>query len=383
MPVLSKPEKDVQRQLLLVNIHMMANVSLSLLCFNTRTVLLAKLVKGDPKRMAKYLAAWSSSVGLAEFILNPTVGALSDAYGRKLFMMMSPAVNIVLKSLVLLKPSLLTLTIEKIFCDATRTMAGSTMSKAAICDIVSGEDLGAAIGQLYTWAGASVTIAPLVAAYLQTRKGGSWRQPYTLAALLALVTLCGQHFFMEDTLPEASRVEFHRGCIVSPFSLSLFSNGRKLALLSLISMAHFLVEPKNLTDSAQLLQMNELKWSTQQMSNYTSAIGIAMFFAGPIGRRSLKHFGISGHTTATNLLTIITFALKGSYTSTSIMWATMLLSAFCESRNNGIMAEGSNIAKRKHILPGQYNGLVANLRAACVFFAPFLYGKLYSLGLKM
>jgi hypothetical protein len=44
-----------------------------------------KLLKGDGKKLAEYLAAWTLAIGAGEFLLNPTVGKLSDTYADVAF----------------------------------------------------------------------------------------------------------------------------------------------------------------------------------------------------------------------------------------------------------------------------------------------------------
>lgn len=108
-------------QLRLLNLHMMSNIALSLFTFSSRTTLLQELVKNDSARMVNILSAWASTIGAAEFLLNPTMGRLSDYYGRKPFMLMSPVACVVLKTWCALNPSVLALSLEKVICDGLRT----------------------------------------------------------------------------------------------------------------------------------------------------------------------------------------------------------------------------------------------------------------------
>lgn len=43
---------------------------------------------------------WTGSTAFCEFFLNPTIGTLSDTYGRKPFMVLAPYAAIVLKAWV-------------------------------------------------------------------------------------------------------------------------------------------------------------------------------------------------------------------------------------------------------------------------------------------
>ena len=113
--------KRKKAQLRLLNLHMMSNIALSLFTFSSRTTLLQELVKNDSARMVSILSAWASTIGAAEFLLNPTMGRLSDYYGRKPFMLMSPFACVVLKTWCALNPSVLALSLEKVICDGLRT----------------------------------------------------------------------------------------------------------------------------------------------------------------------------------------------------------------------------------------------------------------------
>ena len=116
-----------RRLLLLLYAHMTSNISLSLFNFNSRTTLLGKLLDNDASRMSKILARWASTIGLLEFLFNPTIGRLSDKIGRRPFMLCSPIACVLLKTWVYFSPSVTSLSFEKIICDGLRTLSGSTM----------------------------------------------------------------------------------------------------------------------------------------------------------------------------------------------------------------------------------------------------------------
>ena len=99
------------QQLQLFNVHMACNVALSLFVFNVRTEVLRGLVRNDVQRLTNILSSWAASIGLLEFLFNPTIGRLSDAFGRKPFMLAAPVASAILKTLTVLNPSLFTLTV--------------------------------------------------------------------------------------------------------------------------------------------------------------------------------------------------------------------------------------------------------------------------------
>ena len=97
---------------------------------HTRTPSVTLYENDTVANLVRYLAGWTLAIGAGEFLLNPTVGKLSDAIGRKPFMLLSPIMNIVMKTMVALNPSIWTLSLEKVFCDGLRTMSGTAISTA-------------------------------------------------------------------------------------------------------------------------------------------------------------------------------------------------------------------------------------------------------------
>jgi MFS family permease len=109
-----------------------------------RPALVMTNVGGDSAAMAQVLANMSAGVGILEFLLNATVGRLSDAFGRRLFLFASPVVNLVLKAGVFATQSPFMLAAERVVNGAITTIAGSTMCSTMLSDLYSGPDLAKA-----------------------------------------------------------------------------------------------------------------------------------------------------------------------------------------------------------------------------------------------
>ena len=119
----STEAKAKKQQLRLVQIHCAINMAVSMMNFTSRGILLQEVLGGDYSKVAGYMSTWTGVTALIEFCLNPTLGKLSDAYGRKTFMVIAPYAALVLKTIVLMFPSVSTLTLERIVCDGLRTFA--------------------------------------------------------------------------------------------------------------------------------------------------------------------------------------------------------------------------------------------------------------------
>merc|ERR1719223_2568720 len=83
---------------------------------------------------AALLAFFSTGVGMVEFLMNPLAGKLSDAYGRRNFLVQSPLVSALLKGLVFAMPSKATMALERCISGACTTIGGSTSVNAALSD---------------------------------------------------------------------------------------------------------------------------------------------------------------------------------------------------------------------------------------------------------
>eukprot|EP00912_Choanoflagellata_sp_UC4_P001564 UC4_evm5s991 len=233
--------EKVKKQLLLVKSHCTINMAVSILNFTTRGEILKDILGGDYVQVANYLSAWTTSTAAVEFFLNPTIGKLSDNIGRKPFMVLAPYAAIILKTWVLLKPSVLSLTVERIVCDGLRTLSGSTMGSAALADLVPAKDLGKAYSSLWSSMGIAIILSPLVASRL------SARGTYFAAIGLAVVQLITDQFYLEETLPEEKKRPF-KG-FVNPFELfRLFNTTNLLTTASSLLAIQYLMDVKIVAD---------------------------------------------------------------------------------------------------------------------------------------
>jgi MFS family permease len=121
MTTLSKPEEK-EKIAKVIYAHMCLNVTGICAVLQARPNLILSQVKNDPSKMARVLTLYSSLVGALEFFLNPTAGRLSDQYGRKPFLLLSPIINMILKAGVAMNPSLFMIALERIVDGAITTL---------------------------------------------------------------------------------------------------------------------------------------------------------------------------------------------------------------------------------------------------------------------
>jgi len=290
------------------------------------------------------------------------------------------------------------------------------MCAAALSDLLSGEDLAIAFGELYAYAGVSIIIAPFLSGLMS-----SPRTSFAMSVIVSIVQLVVELKYLEETLPEKKRrvssssssssiIEW-----VNPFKsvIRLFTSSPRLALLSLITTMHYLVEPKNLSDISALTQLSFMGWSDRKRANFVSVIGFSFLAGGYISKRSVKRYGLLGHTKLCHVLSFLQFLLRAFCTSSSIVsfticsllllvfffcsltpmnffvgteastWAASFIALYSETRNFGVKALGTKYAQQLGIGKGEYAGLIASLRALMVFASPILFGTLFRRGAQM
>jgi len=207
-------EARMQRSLQVTLVHMAVNVATNVLCVTARPPLLLELAKGDQKFTADTLAKLAGGVGLTEYLLNPAVGRLSDAYGRKPFLLLGPLANLLLKGNLAMNPSIQNLMMERVLTGALTTMSGSTTCSAVLSDLTKGKGLAIQNGILGSYAGIGCVLGPLIGGQLIARTG-NLRLPFLMGSLLAAFEIIMILTQFEETIGKRTAFEWSAA---NPFS---------------------------------------------------------------------------------------------------------------------------------------------------------------------
>lgn len=397
-------EAAKEQQLTLVLSHVTINIAVSLLNFTTRGEILRRVLgdKGDYAEVGKWMSYWTGLTALVEFALNPTIGKLSDTYGRKPFMVLSPYAALVLKSWVLLRPSLLSLSVERVVCDGLRTLSGTTMGSAAITDLVHPSQLGKANARMFSYIGVAIFGAPLIASVMSARAS------YMAAIALAGLQLYTDSVLLQETLPPKDRKPFDGYAnpleLFRMFGLNLAdhsaltdkmeragtdiaageSNQANATLATLAMTAHNFIDLKIMADPMITLQLSALEWTRAQTQRFTSLLGMGLVIGRQITSRTIDMLGVHGHTTFTHITTIVADLLVGLFPSTWTMLANGVLGGWVGSqRTHCVKQLSTNLClSTGRFGKGELSGLQANLRALCVSIGPFVYATLAARGFK-
>ena len=146
----------------------------------------------------------SAGVGALELLLNPLAGQLSDKYGRRNFLLLSPLINFFNKLYVAFNPSLAALAWERVIDGAITTLGGSTTCAASLSDLFSGQKLGKAFGNLGSAAGIGALCGSFISGRLLTRNW-SPENLYLLSAFFGLIQFITNYFCVAETLAIENR----------------------------------------------------------------------------------------------------------------------------------------------------------------------------------
>ena len=409
----AQTERLKQRVKRVLFAHMFLNVSVICLPIQARPALLRSLTRGDAAKAASILAALTSSVGLAEFVVNPVVGGLSDAHGRLPFLLLSPLASLALKTFTwqLLRrggggggggkssngPGCLSaagvarlLALERIVCGALSTVSGSTLCSAVLSDVFTDEvERAAASAQLGACAGVGVILGPMLGGLLLARGSSGGGGPrggtaacFGAAAALAAAQLALVATRMPETLPPGPRRRAMRwSSAVSPLAFTkLFTGSTTLRRLALILGMQCVPEGKNISDLNQIYLSTECGFSPLARTRWLMAFGLAMIAGGGVAKRMIGALGTRRFTTLANGGTAAAFALWGAVPAAWSLWTGLALLVPGMERRAclGSIAVDHATSGNNAMGKAEYAAAFANWRALMVVAAPQLYARVYA-----
>mmetsp|Transcript_130088 Transcript_130088/g.277910 ORF Transcript_130088/g.277910 Transcript_130088/m.277910 type:complete len:437 (-) Transcript_130088:199-1509(-) len=366
--------------------HMGLNVANLCVVLTARPVLLGGVSGLSTAAAAQMLALFSSGTGLVEFLMNPIAGKLSDAMGRRAFLLQAPAVSCLTKLLVLVRPSQLSIALERIFSGACTTIGGSTACSSSLADIIDDPaELGRAYASLGVATGLGVVLGPIIGAFAIGRFGNP-RRAFAAGAALSALQLALVSGSLEETLAPSLRRPLGSSkeilTAINPLSvLSLFTNGRVVATLVSTAAIQCFCEGKSLSDTNTYYLLNEAKFSDARRSVYISSFGFVMTLAGVIGRKTIQNLGMRGHTTLQNIMSAIGFSITGSSVSPQGIFGALVFYAFAMERRAAVTGLAVKAAASAGMGKGEFAAAFANLRALAVGLAPLLFARAYASGL--
>jgi MFS family permease len=379
---LARQEK--QRILHILYAHVTFGVMTCCVPIQAEPMLFNAIAKSDVVVAARLLSSATACMGLFEFLVNPTIGKLTDSFGRKPFMLIGPTVQMIANLFVVAKPTSLPIVFANRFVTgACSTLSGSVTSVSAMSDLCSGAELGMNIATLWAYAGLGVIIGPLVGGQIIARTGNPC-YVYLLKSLMGAIHLCFTYTNMVETLPLEKRRKFTWN-VTNPFAFYRLFVGEQSTptLRKLVSSAMFSswAEGKNTNDVTQMIVREDVQMSESSISYFVTLYGIVMYTGGKYLVPSLiKTLGVRGFSSFSSACVAVAWGLMG-LAPTAVCQFLGLLVLFPGINANssaGIRGLATDHAVAAGFGRGEYSGLFSNLRASTVALAPITFGTIYA-----
>jgi MFS family permease len=287
------------------------------LVFHARVKYLVDACNGDTAAAATSIGSIQAAGAFLEFMVGPLFGRLSDRFGRKPVMLLGPAAAVVGHALVLLKPESVWMHwLTRVPIIALDTAFFATM-RGMLADVMSGDNIARNAFINMSAAGVAVVAGPRIAARLSARQNFQLALVCGAVGVLAVARL-------EETLWEGERLPVDLAAC-NPFAFTrLFTNGRALASLSLVSGLQTFGDPRLVMESATLVMQEKLGWGSEQISNFLSTMGLSQITGAVTAKLTITRLGRLGHTHLANLCNAVGFVLWGSATSARQMYLTQV-----------------------------------------------------------
>ena len=137
--------------------HIFLSVMQHCISMQSEPMLITKLSGGDAAEGMRALANSQGLMGALSLMINQAGGRLSDSTGRRLGLLLGPALNIVLGSLVYANPTRRSLVLAcRVIRMIATTFSNTVMTQAALVEALPSERLGGASAEIGAYVGGAV-----------------------------------------------------------------------------------------------------------------------------------------------------------------------------------------------------------------------------------
>eukprot|EP01046_Picozoa_sp_COSAG06_P005141 COSAG06_NODE_226_length_19747_cov_9.234121_10_plen_377_part_00 len=332
-----------------------------------------------------FFAIVNSGQSIAEFLLNPLLGSLSDRFGRRAFLMAWPPINTATRILVVLYPSQGVVLAQQILVK----MLEYTFEKAiaaSVSDIVEGDRRSVVSGNVSML---KIGVGFLLGAGFISRFSATDPRPgyYACAAATALASVLMAA--MPETLAQANRKPIDWGKTQPLSFLELLrpssgynkvSNGAAWRLALVAGMQKG--SNKGVEQCLNVFTRERLAWTAAQMSTYKMVEAVGGFISGNAVGQTLQLFGKRWAVVFGNLVSATAWATIGSAASTlQVLAGTVLMYPFGVYLRPSVETALTKHADAAGIGQGMLQGQLANLVAVVKILAPPIYLQFYKWGM--
>ncbi len=346
-----------------------------------------ELTRGNVGEAAAFFALINSSMSLFEFLLNPLFGQISDAYGRRVVLLLWPPINAISRVLVAVFTSKRVYMTQQISVKMLEYIFEKGIS-CSITDLLTGDERSIANGQVnFMREGLGVLVGSLVGGYVTATYGH--RSAYYLCALSSFFAYLLMQFRMVETLNPSRRKAVNMGQALNPFRfLDLLRGnskynkknagaGRKLALVFALQKG----TNKGIEQQLNVFTRDNLAWDAQMTSYYKVYQGLTGMVSGRMVKPMLSIVGSRGSVWVGNVFSTLAWVVIGSAKQTwHIFTGLTMLLPFGAYKRPALETELSTLADKNDIGQGKLQADLANLVAVIKIVSPMIYLTVYTWG---
>lgn len=213
-----------------------------------------------------------ASIGsFIEFLINPILGRLGDAVGRKTILMVGFISSFLLRLMATLnKSSYFFLALNFAVSRAFDTVIFTTI-RASVSDLYTGEEMAAAMPRLGIAAGMSVILGPLLSVGLR-RVTGSSNVALLLSTTLTGLNVLNVYSRFKETI--GKKIPFSWKA-ASPFGfIEMLGKSPGMCKLMLTSWMQTITDGRNIVDTQFAFQRDQLGWTADQSGTFVGVAGL-------------------------------------------------------------------------------------------------------------
>lgn len=319
------------------------------------------------------LGAMQGVKGVLSFLSAPSLGHLSDVYGRKKFILLT------VTSTLLPLPFLLFSVWWHVVATA---LSGAfavtfTIAFAYVSDITEGAERSAAFGVVSATFAASIVVSPAIGGWIQSEYGTD--AVYYAASGVAVAAVIYVVLFVPESLPVGREIGSVSCARLSPFSaIRVMCDSALMTKLCLMVFFSYLPE----TGEQQSLLMyleSTVDFSKTDLATFIAALGIASILAQTLFLKWAAH-RISQKKIITLGLVFLAVQLSifGCFSAKWILFLNVIPTAMGSITYPAISSLLSHASSPEE--QGQVQGMVTGVRALCTGLGPALFGALFQLG---
>jgi DHA1 family tetracycline resistance protein-like MFS transporter len=327
---------------------------------------------GSQADQAFWYGAVTFAFGLANFFSSPVLGALSDAHGRRLVLLLGFCGMAFSFLATVLATAMWVLVAVRVVSGAMQ--ANLSVANAYVADITPPELRAKRFGMLGAMFGVGFILGPVMGGLMGAI---DLRLPFLAAGSLALLNLLYGYFVLPESLPASRRRDFHWGAANPVASLrglaQLKGVGPLVAVIACSGLAQFV-----LYTTWVLYTTFKFGWGPQENGWSLAAVGVvSVVVQGLLLGRLLRWFSPRRLAVLGLVSSTLAYLMWGAATEGWMMFAVIFVNLLGATVAASIQSIISSAADARN--QGQALGAVGGLNSLMAVIAPVLGAPLLAM----